>query len=140
REGVTLRGLSFDVMLASYVLDPGSREHGLDALALAHFGVKTQTREELCGKGREEVPIEECALDRVTPYAAEKADLALRLRAPLEARMAELALDALYRDIEMPLVEALAEMEWHGIRIDREFFAAMAKRLNDELALIQREI
>jgi DNA polymerase I len=140
REGVTLRGLSFDAMIASYVLDPGSREHSLDALALAHFGVKTQTREELCGKGRDLVPIEECELDRVTPYAAEKADLALRLRAPLGERMAELALDTLYRDIELPLIDALADMEWHGIRIDRAFFAAMASRLKRELELIQQEI
>ncbi|MGH7446278.1 MAG: DNA polymerase, partial [Longimicrobiales bacterium] len=139
-EGVTLRGIAFDAMLASYVLDPGKREHELDALALQHFGVKTQTRDELCGKGRQLVPIEECELDRVTPYAAEKADLALRLRPLLTAELDRFELDALYRDIELPLVGVLAEMEWFGIRIDPAFFADTAKRLARDLALIQQEI
>ncbi|MGH7465234.1 MAG: 5'-3' exonuclease H3TH domain-containing protein, partial [Longimicrobiales bacterium] len=125
-EGVTLRGIAFDAMLASYVLDPGKREHELDALALQHFGVKTQTRDELCGKGRQLVPIEECELDRVTPYAAEKADLALRLRPLLTAELDRFELDGLYRDIELPLVGVLAEMEWFGIRIDPAFFADTA--------------
>jgi DNA polymerase-1 len=59
RQGITLRGIDFDVMIASYVLDPGKRDHSLDALALQNFGVKTKTREELCGKGKETIPIEE---------------------------------------------------------------------------------
>ena len=139
-EGVTLRGIAFDAMLASYVLDPGGRQHELDALALQHFGVKTQTREELCGKGRDVVPIDECELDRVTPYAAEKADLALRLRPILTEEMERFSVAALCRDIELPLIDVLAEMEWHGIRIDLEFFAHMGRRLARDLHLIQQEI
>ncbi|CAN5889323.1 DNA polymerase I [soil metagenome] len=140
RSGVTLRGLAFDAMIASYVLDPGRREHGLDALALEHFGMKTQTREELCGKGRDAVPLAECALDQVTPYACEKADLPLRLRPLLTRAMQQYELEALCRDMELPLTEVLAEMEWHGIRIDANFFADAGQRLGRELALIQQEI
>ncbi|HEX6309086.1 MAG TPA: DNA polymerase I [Longimicrobiales bacterium] len=139
-EGVSLRGIAFDAMIASYVLDPGGRQHELDALALQHFGVKTQTRDELCGKGRDVVPIEECALDRMTPYVAEKADLALRLRPLLTEEMERFELGPLCRDVELPLIEVLAEMEWHGIRIDREFFAHTAQRLARDLELIQQEI
>ena len=140
REGITLRGAFFDAMIASYVIDPGKREHGLDALALQNFGVKTRTREELCGKGRDVVPLEECELDRVTPYAAEKADLALRLRPRLDEEMGRYDLHALAREIELPLLEVLAEMEWAGIRIDSNFFAETATRLARELDRIQREI
>ena len=140
RENITLRGVTFDVMIASYVIDAGKREHGLDVLALQHFGVKTQTREELCGKGRDVVAIEECELERVTPYAAEKADLALRLRPLLAPEMTRYQLEPLYRDIELPLVEVLAEMEWHGIRIDGSFFAETSTRLARDQARIQREI
>src|SRR5690606_11561762 len=139
-EGVTLRGIAFDAMLASYVLDPGGRQHELDALALQHFGVKTQTREELCGKGRDVGPIAECELDRVTPYAAETADLALRLRPILTEEMERFSVAALCRDIELPLIDVLAEMEWHGIRIDLEFFGHMGRRLARDLHLIQQEI
>jgi DNA polymerase-1 len=140
REGITLRGIAFDTMIASYVLDPGGRDHGLDPLALQHFGVKTQTREELCGKGKDVVPIEECALDRMTSYAAEKADLPLRLRPILAAEMERYALDSLCRDIEMPLIDVLAAMEWEGIGIDSAFFTEMGRKLARELHLIQEEI
>jgi DNA polymerase I len=140
RDGVTLRGIAFDAMIASYVLDPGKREHGLDPLALLHFGVKSQTRDELCGKGRDMVPLAECDLDRVTGYAAEKADLALRLRPLLSEELERFALESLCRDIELPLIGVLAEMEWHGIRIDSRFFADAAVRLARELELLQREI
>ncbi|MEX0907681.1 MAG: DNA polymerase I, partial [Gemmatimonadota bacterium] len=140
RDGIALRGLAFDAMVASYVLDPGKREHGLDALALRHFGVRTQTREDLCGKGRNLTPIEECEIDRMTSYAAETADLPLRLRPLLTEEMERLALDSLCRTIELPLIDVLAGMEWHGIRIDEPFFAATATRLARELDLIQQEI
>jgi DNA polymerase I len=140
REGVTLRGVAFDAMIASYVLDPGGREHGLDPLTLRHFGAKTRTREELCGRGRDVVPIQECPLDDVVAYAGEKADLALRLRPILAEEMERLELDALCRDIELPLIDVLAAMEWEGIRIDAKFFASLAQKLAHELHLIQQEI
>jgi DNA polymerase I len=140
RAGITLSGTAFDAMIASYVLDPGKRDHSLDALALEHFGEKTETREELCGRGRDAVEIAECALDRMTPWAAQRADLPLRLRSLLGEEMQRLHLDALCRDIELPLIEVLAEMEWQGIRIDREFFSRAASRLGRELAEIQQEI
>jgi DNA polymerase I len=140
RAGVSLRGLAFDAMIASYVLDPGGREHSLDALSLQHFGVRTQTRDELCGKGRDAVPIEECAVERLTRYACEKADLPLRLQPILTDAMEHLSVEALCRDIELPLIEVLAEMEWHGLRIDGPFFADAARRLGRELELIQQEI
>jgi DNA polymerase I len=140
REGVALRGSAFDVMIASYVLDPGKRDHGLDALALEHLGEKTQTREELCGRGRDAVEVAECDPDRMTPYAAHRADLATRLRPMLAEQMQEYKLDSLCSTIEMPLIEVLAEMEWQGIRIDMDFFARMAARLGRELVDIQQEI
>jgi DNA polymerase I len=140
REGVSLRGLAFDSMIASYVLDPGRRDHSLESLALEHFSVKLQTREELCGKGREAVEMAECALDRMTAYAAVQADLPLLLRPLLGEEMARLHLDSLCDDIELPLIEVLAQMEWNGIAIDGPFFDAMAQRLAGELELTQQEI
>jgi DNA polymerase I len=140
RQGVKLSGVAFDAMIGSYVLDPGMREHGLGALALQHFGLRTLDREELCGRGRDAVPMEECDLERVTAYAVEKADIALRLRPVLERELQRLELDDLCNDIELPLIDVLADMEWHGIRIDERFFAEAGARLARELESIQQEI
>lgn len=140
RAGVELRGIGFDTMIASYLLDPGRREHGLDSLALQHLNHRTITYEELCGKGRSQVPIAECPLDRVVDYAGEDVDIPLRLRELFQPDLERFALDRLFATIEMPLVPVLAEMEWAGIRIDREFFATLSRRLEDELEVIRGDI
>src|SRR4029453_9639098 len=81
KAGVTLRGLDFDTMLASYVLDPGRRSHGLDVLALDFLHHTITSYEDLCGKGKTEVPFDTCPVDSARDYACEEADLGLRLRA-----------------------------------------------------------
>lgn len=140
RAGVELRGIAFDTMIASYVLEPGRREHGLDALALQFLNHRTITYEELCGKGKNQVPIAECDLDRVTTYACEDVDIPLRLRDLFEDELERTQLADLFTEIEMPLVRVLADMEWAGIRIEPEFFASLGARLERELGLIREEI
>jgi DNA polymerase I len=140
REGVSLGGVAFDTMIASYVLDPGRRDHSLDSLALEHLGARLQTREELCGRGRDTTELAECPLERVTPHAAAQADVPLRLRSILGEEMSRLHLDSLCRDVELPLIEVLAAMEWNGIRIDEGFFRETSRRLSRELELTQQEI
>ncbi|HSJ16208.1 MAG TPA: DNA polymerase I [Longimicrobiales bacterium] len=138
--GVALRGIDFDAMIGSYVLDPGSREHGLDALALQHLEHHAISREDLCGKGTRAVPLAECDLDRVVAYAATRADIVLRLRDRFLEELERFALTDLFRNIELPLIDVLAEMEWTGIRIDEAFFADAGRKLARDLYLIQQEI
>ena len=138
--GVELRGLDFDIMIGSYLLEPGRREHELDSLALQHLGHSAMTREDLCGKGRSVTPVAEVALDRVRDYACEKADLVLRIREQLEPRLEEYRLDGLYRDIEKPLIPVLADMETAGIGIDIDFFRGVSEKLEKELGLIEEDI
>ncbi|HEX7120212.1 MAG TPA: DNA polymerase I [Longimicrobiales bacterium] len=140
RAGVELRGIEFDTMIASYVLDPGRREHGMDSLALQFLDHRTITYEELCGKGKDQIPIAECAIDRVVEYACEDVDVTLRLRDLFRADLERFALEDLFEKVEMPLVRVLADMEWAGIRIDTGFFAEVAKKLDRDLALIREEI
>ncbi len=140
RAGVTLRGIAFDTMIASYVLDPGRREHGLDSLALQYLDHRTTAYEELCGKGKNEIPFAEVALDRARDYACEDADIALRLERLFAEDLERYALTDLFRRIEMPLVQVLAEMEWAGIRIDPAFFEELSRRLTRELGLIEEDI
>jgi DNA polymerase-1 len=138
--GVELRGLGFDVMIGSYLLEPGRREHELDSLALQRLGHSAMTREDLCGRGRSATPVAECHLDRVRDHACEKADLVLRLQELLEPQLDEYHLDGLYRDVEGPLVPVLADMEQAGIGIDTDFFRETAGRLEKELRLIEQDI
>ena len=140
RAGVELRGLDFDTMVASYLLDPGRREHELDSLALAIFDMKTTTLEELCGKGKDQRSIAECEIERVKDYACEDVDVALRLEQRFRPQLPELALEKLYREIELPLIDVLAAMEQTGIRIDREFFNRYRNKLAHDLQLVQEEI
>ncbi|MGH7443912.1 MAG: DNA polymerase I [Longimicrobiales bacterium] len=140
RAGVALRGVAFDVSVASYVLDPGRRDHSVDGLALEFLQYRTRTLEEVAGKGRDARPIGEAAPGAVLDYACEKADLSLRLQAQFIEDMERYELTPLFRDIEMRLLPVLAEMEWTGVRIDGDFFAQMGERLRRELQLTTEEI
>jgi DNA polymerase I len=140
RVGVELTGLHFDVMLASYVFEPGRREHGLDSLALQHLGHSAMSYDDLCGTGRSVVPVAECGIDAVRRFACEKADLAVRLSDRLPQDLEAHHLDRLFREVEMPLIPVLAGMEMAGIRIDVAFFRRVSGRLERDLDLIQQEI
>lgn len=133
RLDIELGGVSFDTMVASYLLAPGRREHLLDSLALEHIDFRTKTYEELAGKGKKETPFEELEAERCCDYLAQQTDVALRLRALFQPELDHLHLDELFRTIEMPLVHVLAEMEWNGIRIDEPFFAEFQSRLAADL-------
>jgi DNA polymerase I len=140
RNGVRLGGIEFDTMIASYVVDPGRRDHGKDSLALQYLRHKAVSREDLCGRGREEVPIAECAVDAARDYAAETADIAIRLWPFFREQLEKTELDRLFRSIEMPLLAVLADMERTGIRIDVDFFRTVGTKLARDLLLIQEEI
>ena len=140
RLGVELGGIAFDTEIASYVIDPGRRDQKLDSLALQHLGHKAITREEVCGKGRDVVAMAECPVDNVRNYVAERADLSLRLHRRFIDELGPEELGRLFREIEMPLLPVLADMEWAGIRIDRDFFAQLQVRLTRDLRLIEEEI
>ncbi|HEU4995770.1 MAG TPA: DNA polymerase I [Gemmatimonadaceae bacterium] len=132
RAGIQLRGLDFDTMIASYVLDPGRRSHGLDVLALEFLQTKVSTYEDLCGKGRALIPYDQVPVSCATNYAAENADVVLRLRQEFEPQLEAMAARRLFDDIEMPLLPVLAEMEWKGVMIDVEGFAQLKRRFESE--------
>jgi DNA polymerase I len=140
REGIALRGIGFDTMIASYVLEPGRREHGLDSLALQHLDHTTIGYDEVTGKGKAQIPFAEVALEAACTYAAEDADIALRLAEKFAPEMESLHLDGLFRDLEMPLLPVLAEMEWTGIRIDEPFFARMGEELRAQQRRVEQDI
>jgi len=140
RAGVELRGVDFDTMVASYVLDPGRRQHSLDVLALDLLGHRMIPYSEVVGKGAREISFSEVPLDQACEYAAEDADFALRLKERFQPQLAEHELEELFHRLEMPLVPVLARMEWNGIAIDTDLFRKMGSRLALDLERLGEEI
>ena len=140
RAGITLRGLDFDTMIASYVLDPGRRSHGLDVLAMEFLEHTMTSYEDLCGKGKDSVPFDECPVEAARDYSCEDADMTFQLRAVFEPQLETYALLPLFNDIEIPLINVLADMEWAGIAINREWFASLKERFARERQRVEQEI
>jgi DNA polymerase-1 len=140
RAGIELRGVEADTMLASYVLDPGRRAHGLDVLALELLDYTMTTYEELCGKGKGAVPFDECPVDCARDYSCEDADMARRIWERFEPQLRDMGAMPLFRDIEMPLAETLADMEAEGITIDLDWFASLKARFTAERERVERMI
>ncbi len=138
--GITLRGMAFDGMVASYVIDPGRRSHDLGTLSMELLGHKPKELADVIGSGRDKVAVVEGGVERMRDYLCEHAHVTLELRPHLVSQLEEHELAGLMRDLEMPLVPVLARMERAGIRIDDDFFRTMRIRLKRELDQIQEEI
>ena len=140
KHGVNLQGVSFDSMVASYLINPSRRTHNLDDLAHEFLNYKTITYEEVAGSGAKQVTLDQVDVDRVTIYACEDTDIALQLRDALEPRLRKGALEELFETLEMPLIGVLAAMETAGVRIDSGFLAGMSKEIETETSRLEREI
>ncbi|MFM8910768.1 MAG: DNA polymerase I [Gemmatimonadota bacterium] len=140
RAGVPIAGLGFDTMLASYVLDPSRRSHAIDTLAVESFGVVMTSYEQLCGKGRQKIPFDAVPIPAARDYCCADADMALRLRDVFAPRLAERKAEALLHEIELPLVAALAEMEWTGIMIDVPWFHSLKTRFEAARREVEQQI
>jgi DNA polymerase I len=140
RVGIEIRGLDFDTMLASYVLNPGRRAHSLDVLALEFLEHRMTSIEELCGRGKSVIPFDECPIDCARDYSCEDADIALQLHERFAPQLETYALVKLFREIEMPLVNVLARMEQEGVSIDVDWFRSLKERFRAERQAVEREI
>jgi DNA polymerase-1 len=138
--GIKLAGLDFDTMLASYVLDPGRRSHGLDVLSLEFLEYTMTSYADLCGKGKSAVPFEECPVEAARDYSCEEADMVLQLRKLFEPQLESHELTRLLDGIELPLVDVLSEMEWTGITIDLPWFASLKQRFRSEREAVEKQI
>ncbi|HEX3099400.1 MAG TPA: DNA polymerase I [Patescibacteria group bacterium] len=137
---IKLNPLSFDTMIASYVLNAGVRQHGLDSLVFNEFGYQMQSIEELIGKGRNQISMAEVDVEKVSWYAAEDADMTLRLKEIFEPRLKADGLEKIFHDIEMPLVEVLACMERFGVKLDVGLLEKLADQAEKEIAQLEKDI
>jgi DNA polymerase-1 len=140
RYGVVVQGFNFDTMLAAYLLDPNKRRYGMDALAEEFLKHKTITFEEVAGKGKEQKTFDQVSVEDATTYAAEDADITLRLADVLEAELKDTPLLALLRDVEVPLTRVLSGMERAGIRVDTNALNVLSVEFTSRLAELEKEI
>jgi DNA polymerase-1 len=140
RHGLDLRGIHFDTMIASYVINPGLRQHNLDYLAQHYLSHKMIAFHEVVGKGKKALCFSEVDVDRAREYSCEDADITLRLMAVLDERLRSHQNEALFYGLEMKLLPVLMDMEMTGIRIDTGFFEEMSARFFRQMKEIEREI
>lgn len=133
-------GLWFDTMIASYLSNPTRNSHGLDALALELLDHKMISYSEVTGKGKDQISFAEVPLDAATRYAAEDADATFLLCRRLLPHLKETCQEALFHDLEMPLVPVLADMELAGVLLDSPLLASLSDRMTGELAVLERQI
>ena len=138
--GIALRGVAYDTMLESYVLDAGAGRHDMDSLAERHLGYKTIHFEDVAGKGAKQLTFDQVPLEQAGPYAAEDADVTLRLHQALWPRFeGKDRLRAILTDIEVPLIGVLSRMERTGVRLDCPMLARQSRELAERMhALEQR--
>jgi DNA polymerase-1 len=134
RHGVTLRGASFDSMLASYLLDATRSSHTLEDTALEYLGYKARTEQDVRGRGGKAVSLSQVDGDTRLSYAGERADLAWQLCGTLSPLLRAEELEALFRDLEMPLLPVLVDVEMAGVLVDRALLAEQSRNLEGELA------
>ena len=139
RYGIEVKGSLFDTMLAHYLLQPELR-HGMDYLAEIYLNYQTITYEELVGgKGKKALPIEQVAIEKLTDYAAEDADITLQLQQLLAVELEKAGMQKLFYELEMPLLRTLARMEMAGVRIDTAALGASAESMRQTLNSIEQE-
>ena len=131
---IELRGIARDTMLESYVLDSTASRHDMDSLALKYLGEHTVHFEDIAGKGAKQLTFNQIELDKAGPYAAEDADITLRLHRELSGRLAkEPSLEKVLDEIEMPLLPVLAHMERNGAYIDAKMLATQSAELEKKM-------
>jgi len=138
--GIRLAGVAFDTMIADYLLHPGGRNHSLDDLAMRYLNHTNTKIGELIGTGKNQRRMDEVEVERVARYAAEDADVPLRLRGMLDHRLREQQLLELFAEVEIPLIEALAEMEYNGIRIDVTRLKELSGEYGERMGRLEGEI
>ena len=137
--GITLQGISDDTMLASYVLD-STGKHNLDFLSQKYLNLKTISYEEVAGKGAKQLNFSEIAIETAAHYAAEDADVCVRLHHALQAKLqAQVELLNLYNTLEMPLLSVLARLERNGVLIDDNLLIHQSMELSQQMMSLEQK-
>ncbi len=140
RYGISMAGIAYDTMLESYVLDSTATRHDMDSLARKYLNHTTIKYEDVAGKGVKQLSFDQVPLEQAAPYAAEDADITLRLHQDIWPKIENVeSLARLFREVEMPLVPVLSRMERLGVRIDSDMLEAQSHELNQRLEALEQQ-
>ncbi len=138
--GIRLRGIAFDTMLESYVINSTGSRHDMDSLSANYLDHKTIKYEDVAGKGAKQLTFNQVPIETAAPYAAEDADITLRLHQALWPKLEkEPSLQAVFNDIEMPLMRVLSRIERNGVLVDARMLAIQSKQLAKRMLEIEEE-
>ncbi|QVM96670.1 DNA polymerase I [Pseudomonas sp. SORT22] len=138
--GIQMQGVAYDTMLESYVLDSTATRHDMDSLALKYLNHTTIGFTDIAGKGAKQLTFDQISLEQAGPYAAEDADVTLRLHQTLQQKLASIpSLQSVLTDIEMPLVPVLAEIERQGALVDAKLLGVQSIELGEKMAELERQ-
>ncbi|MGI4841238.1 MAG: DNA polymerase I [Janthinobacterium lividum] len=139
-QGILVQGVAYDTMLESYVLDSTATRHDMDSLAYKYLNHTNIAFQDIAGKGAKQLTFDQIALEQAGPYAAEDADITLRLHLHLQEKLAATpSLKPVLEDIEMPLVPVLAKIERQGALVDAKLLGVQSVELGDKLVALERE-
>ena len=137
---IELRGIRFDTMLESYVLDSTGSRHDMDTLSLKYLGLNSIRYEDVAGKGKKQLTFNQVPVETATPYAAEDADLVLRLHQTLYPRLKQFEKQReLFENIEMPLLPVLSRIERTGVRVDSDMLARQSSELGERIDTLAQQ-
>jgi DNA polymerase-1 len=140
RHGVDLSGVGFDTMVASYLINPGKRAHGLDQIALDYLGHKNTSYADVAGKGKKALTFDQVTLEKAIPYACEDADITLSVFDVFVPMLKARGLSDLMKEVEMPLLPVLLEMEMTGICVDRKKLGDLSRTFAGQLDVLEQQI
>ena len=140
RCGIAVQGLREDTLLASFVLNAGRARHDMDSMALNYLGYQTIAYSDVAGKGAKQIAFSQVAIDDATRYAAEDADITLRLHRHFEAQLRQIpALESLYRNMEIPLQQVLCDIEENGVLVDAALLQRQSADLSARMLQVQNK-
>ncbi len=140
RFGITLEGIAFDTMIASYLLNPSIRGHSLDKIAMDLFGYKTIPYTDVAGKGKDQIGFQDVPISQAVDYACEDADITFMAYQEFEKQLKDQGFSTLMETIEVPLIRVLADMEIQGIKVDRNALKQLSNTFDIELKTLEKEI
>ncbi len=140
RHGVSMQGLAFDTMVAGYLLNPSRRANNLDALAKEYLRYTPMSYEDVAGKGAKQITFDQVDIERATAYSSKDADVAALLVECQKPKLADHQLDRLFEEVEMPLIDVLADLEMRGITVDADYLQDMSERLQIQMDALMEDI
>nr|MBU1327932.1 DNA polymerase I [Candidatus Omnitrophota bacterium] len=138
--GIEVKGIAYDTMIASYLLNPSRMSHGLDTIAFEYLDHKMTSIDELLGAGKKRVTMDMVDIEKVSMYSCGDSDVTLRLKNVFEKEIFKKELETLFENIELPLVNVLSDMEKNGIKIDIDFLKEASSEMEIELSQLIKDI